>query len=698
VAAKHINDIIASRRALLGGMAGLPLLNLAACATAPATTAAGSATLPPGTAPSFASVAATTADTISVPAGYRWRTLIAWGDALFDSAAPGFDPATVTRAEHEQRFGQNNDMLALFPGQFAFPWPTDQGALLLCANHEYFEPALLFPQLASLRAFAPAHWHAAYAALGISVVQIEQANGDWRVHRDAAPGQGLNRRITPFTPVVFAGPAAQHRWIAAAGAAFNAAEPGNPYEPAPTGAIRCGTLANCAGGRTPWGTYLSSEENFDGYFTLSAADAPALVEAQADHAWIYDAGRFGYPLYAPGVNRGLASPPQFDVSHNPYGPSLYGWVVEVDPYDPHWAPRKRTALGRKKGECATCAVAKDGRVAVYMGDDQIDHFVFKFVSDGRFNENDRHANRDLLDHGKLYAARFNEDGSGDWLELSLTALNRAVAEAPYHEPFADAGDVAMRAREAAVLLGATPMDRPEDVEAPVDAHWRGFGVALVVCTYNRNEEFHRPGNPRRGEAEVDHTQQQSNVGGHILRIDEANADHAATRFRWDVFALCGDPDADPAFQLPNGAPADVSVTFAGAATISGDRFTCPDNICFDSAMNVWIATDGSPAVFTDCNDSVVVTPVTSSGPRPVRRFLVGPVGSEICGPTLALDERAFLCAIQHPGEADSAGNPIYQLRWQRGQRPPSNFPDGGASWPRSAVVVVTREDGGRVGT
>lgn len=221
-----------------------------------------------------------------------------------------------------------------------------------------------------------------------------------------------------------------------------------------------------------------------------------------------------------------------------------------------------------------------------MGDDQIDHFVFKFVTEGRFDPAARLANRDLLDRGTLYAARFDEDGTGEWVELSVAACNRAVEEAPYHQVFADAGDVVMRAREAAVLLGATPMDRPEDVEAPVDAQWRGHGFALIVCTNNRNESFAHPGNPRRGDAQADASVQQSNVAGHILRIDEDNADHAATRFTWDVFALCGDPEPAADFTLPGGIAANVSVDLNGAPTFSGARFTCPDNICFDSAMNV----------------------------------------------------------------------------------------------------------------
>jgi uncharacterized protein len=688
--ARHINDLIVSRRALLGGMAGLPLLNLSACATS---TAAGVAAIPAAEPPTFASVAATNADTVTLPPGYRWRTLIAWGDALFDSVSAEFDPDALTRAEQEQRFGQNNDMLALFPARHSFSPARDQDRMILCANLEYFDPSLMFPGVRQLADLTPAQIEAALAATGVSVIALQREGHDWRIVKDAAPGAGLNRRITPFTPVVFSGPAANHPWIRAAGAVFNAHEGGRPYEPNPEGAIRCGTNSNCAGGQTPWGTYLSVEENFNYLFTASDREAPTLREAARDNAFVLDCSAFGLPTASP---LGRLAPPQYDMARNPHGPALYGWTLEVDPYDPSWAPRKRTALGRRKGECANTALTRDGRVVVYSGDDQINEFVYKFVTRGRFNSADRLANRDLLDHGQLHVARFEEDGSGRWLPLTLRTVNAAAREAGYAALFRDEGDLALRAREAARLLGATPMDRPEDVEALLDASWTGLGPVLIVCTNNYEQGFARPGNPRRESPEPGRAQR--NAAGHIIRIDEADGDCGATRFSWDVFALAGDPSAD-SLTAPSrtGAPAHVSTSVGGAPTISGDRFACPDNICVDSRYNVWIATDGSDAVFDDCNDAILVAPAAAEGPRPVKRFLVGPVGAEICGPTMAPDERAFFASIQHPGESNVAGTDIFDLRWRRGEPPPSHFPDGGDSWPRSAVIVVTREDGGRIG-
>lgn len=679
--ARHIGDLIASRRALLGGLAGLPLLSLSGCATpAPAPSSQG-----------FGAVAPTNADTVSLPPGYRWRKLIAWGDALFDSVDARFDPDALTRAEQEQRFGQHNDMLALFAAEYAFPPPRDQDRMILCANNEYFSPDLMFPRVRNPAAFTAEEIEAMYASVGVSVVEIERGADDWAALRNLAPGQGRNRRITPFTPVRFTGPAARHPWILAAAAAVNAAEPDRSGGAAPGDAVRCGTAANCAGGLTPWGTYLTAEENFDGFFAGSERD-PAARAARQDAAYALDASSFGYP----GLPAAAPVPRQFQLGQNPHGPALYGWVTEIDPYDAASTPKKRTALGRKKAECATTAIARDGRVAVYMGDDQRDEHVYKFVTRGRFDAADRAANMDLLDEGQLYCAQFLENGEGRWLAITLEAANAAAAAEESPIRFRDDGDLMMRVRDAARLLGATPMDRPEDIEAVCDANWRGLGPVLIACTNNSERGFAHPGNPRR-ESERPNSA-QNNLAGHILRIDEAGGDVAAERFSWDVFAMGGDPGADglTAPVRGGGAPAHVSTQFAGAPTVSGDRFACPDNLFIDSTHRVWIATDGSDSVFADCNDCVMVTNAAGAGPRPMKRFLVGPVGCEICGPIMAPDERAFFCAIQHPGANTVAGVDFSTLRWS-GERPPSNFPDGGNSWPRSSVVVAVRNDGGRIG-
>jgi hypothetical protein len=642
----------------------------------------------------FQSVAATNADTVTLPPGYAWRPVIAWGDALFDTVSADFNPDALTRAEQEQRFGQNNDMLALFAASYAFPPPRDQDRMILCANNEYASIDLMFPALASPQNISAEQVEASYASVGVSIVELERGGEGWRAVRNPAPGQGRNRRITPFTPVQFTGPGASHPWIAAASAVFNAAEHDHSNGAAPAGSVRCGTLANCAGGLTPWGTYLTSEENFDFAF-VGSDSADAVRAARNEPAYALDIDSFGYPRNA-GFNSRLA-PRQFQIAENPLGPSLYGWIVEIDPYDPTSTPKKRTALGRKKNECATTALARDGRVVVYMGDDQRNEHVYKFVTRRRFDPNSRAANMDLLDEGQLYCAQFLENGRGRWLSITVHAANSAAQAAGSPIRFRDQADALMRAREAARLLGATPMDRPEDIEALRDENWRGLGPVLIACTNNSERGFERPGNPRR-ESEQPQAA-QSNLAGHILRIDEARQDAAATRFTWDVFAVAGDPDATALTAMPRGggAPAHISTRFHGEQTFTGDRFACPDNLFIDSAHRVWIATDGSDGVFGDCNDGVLAAPVNNDGVTPVKRFLVGPVGAELCGPLMAPDERTFFCAIQHPGANDVTGADYATARWTNGARPPSSFPSGGDTWPRSAVIAVTRTDGGRIG-
>lgn len=675
----HIQDLInarLSRRGLVVSLASLPLLSLASACAAHKSPPRGTANVPV----SFSPVARTNADTVTVPAGYQVRTVIAWGDPLFEGMAPA-DLAGLTRAEQEKRFGQNNDMLALFALPFAFPASHRGDDLLLCANHEYADATMMFPQLTKPDAISAAQNQALYASMGISVLALARDGAGWRMVRDAHPGAGKNRRITPFTPVVFAGPAARHEWVLAAGAAFRAAEP-----EANEGLIPCGTMANCAGGQTPWGTFLSAEENFNFYFHASG-DAPEA--ARKDPALSADAKSFGYPLQRPQPRP--TAPAQYDLASNPHGPALYGWTVEIDPYDPDWAPRKRTALGRRKAECANTALTRDGHLAVYSGDDQADEFVYKFVSSKKFDPKNRLANRDLLDEGQLYVARFGPEGEGEWLALTLASANAAAAMARYPAPFRDDGDLLVRAREAARLMGATPMDRPEDVEAILDGDWVGQGPVLINCTNNRVRAQASPASPRRADP-ADPGKTQANLTGHVLRLDEAGGDCGAKRFTWDVFLLAGDPDT-PTITIRDGKLGAVSAM----GSFSGDRFAAPDNLCFDRSGNVWIATDNSDAVFADCNDSVLVTSVQATGPRSVKRFLVGPVGAEICGPTFAPDERAFFVAIQHPGEGDVGGREFRDARWV-GAAPFSHFPDGGDAWPRSAVMCITKADGGRIGS
>jgi hypothetical protein len=665
--AQHFSDICAQALSRRGFLTAGAALGVAAAGEAKA---GGPAT--PARAARFASVPENVADTVSVPLGYEWRVVFAWGDPLFDTVEPAQvgpgAPFPPTRAQQEQRVGMNNDMFVLFDRQWAYPWKTAQAReMIACVNNEYVSPTTFIPPRDGAWSATPGEVEAMYAGVGVTICRLGLKDGDWTLLRDAEPG-GINRRITPFTEVIFDGPAARHPWVTSASEAVNRLEGARSGAPQ-QGGVLCGTQSNCAGGYTPWGTYLTAEENIDGFYFTTDAEAPALKAAKTAANWQEDQKSYRYANSWP-----LGGPQQFDLSANPTGPALYGWIVEIDPYDPSWTPRKRTALGRKKNECATTVLTRDGRVAVYMGDDQFDEHVYKFVSKGRFNPVDRRANRDLLSEGDLYAARFEADGTGRWLKLDLAAVNAAAAGAGLAS-FADDGELMIRARQAARALGATPMDRPEDVEAPKDASFRGQGEVIVVLTKSPSPAAH-PANPRQGGP---------NRTGQIVRILEAAGDHAATTFNWSFFALGGDPASAQARSADGRSQASSWVD--GRATTTGDRFACPDNACFDGRGYAWFTTDGNEDVFSS-HDGVFVMPMTGEGPRPVKRFLTAPVGAEVCGPWFSADSRTFFCGIQHPGQSGPEGPYL-----GREALPPSSFPHGPGNWPRPAVIQVRRKDG-----
>jgi uncharacterized protein len=670
-----------SRRGFIAATAALPALTLL-----PSEAAA----VPAG----FVAVPENTFDTVTVPPGYKWDRLISWGDPLFEGVEPAKPgrgaPFQYTRAEQENRFGTHNDMIALFPATWSYPWPeTTPHRAIMCVNHEAVSPFLTFPSAPGVAWSAtPEALEAMYASMGVSVVELahDKVSGAWSVVKGAAPGQGKNRRVTPFTEVIFDGPAAGHPWVQAACAQVAATEHVRSGAPKIAGAVKVGTFQNCAGGYTPWGTYLTAEENINNCFFTKGATSPALTTAQADPGFAFDQASYGYNNGWP-----MGGPAQFDLTLSPHGPSLYGWIVEIDPYDPTWAPRKRTAMGRKKNECATTVIAKNSKIVSYMGDDSNNEFVYKFVTSRRFNPRNRESNRDLLSAGKLYAARFEDDGTGSWLELNLAAANAATKPAGA-TAFTDQGDVMVRAREAALRLGATKMDRPEDVQSPTDGSFRGQGSIFVMCTGNQSSAG-RPGNaanPRREKANGDGLER--NYQGHMVRIDETRKDHCSLTFKWDIFAVAGDPSAEKAVVTNSGGERiNVSSWHKGVPTTSGDRFAMPDNICFDKRGFAWVATDGNPDTFP-CNDGVYVMPTTGTGPRPVKRFLTVPVGAECCGPFVTDDQKNFFCGVQHVGAESREGVP-----YRSGDVGPfSTFPDGG--WPRDSVIVVRRIDGGVVGT
>lgn len=583
-------------------------------------------------------------ETHHVAEGYDAQVLIRWGDPVLPGA-PAFDPLRQSAENQARQFGYNND----FVGYLPLPQGSRNATHgLLCVNHEYTDEELMFPGLGrpqerkeiNFAGMTEALVNIEMAAHGMSVVEIRREDGRWRTVADSR----YNRRITGSgTPCRLTGPAAGHPRLRTAAD--------------PQGTTVIGTLNNCAGGVTPWGTVLSGEENIDGYFWGT------LDENHPERA---NYKRMGIPgaWYAWGKFHD-----RFDIAKEPREANRFGWMVEIDPYDPDAPPKKRTALGRFKHEGANVILAADGRAVVYCGDDQRFDYVYRFVSRDRFNPDDRAANLDLLDHGVLSVARYHPDGSGEWLPLihgqgPLTASNG----------FADQGDVVIACRLAADLLGATRMDRPEDVEPNPRT-----GKVYVMLTNNakRTADAVDAANPR-----------PENHWGHVVEMTPDNGDHTAQRFRWDILLKAGNP-----------ALAAVGAEFHAATSADG-WFACPDNCAFDNAGNLWIATDQGENWKKASGAADGIWAVETEGPLRgySKAFFRVPVGAEMCGPFFTPDDETLFVAVQHPSADGTDQYPPFG-RASSFEDPATRWPDfDPAMPPRPSIVAITRKGGGRIGT
>jgi uncharacterized protein len=469
-------------------------------------------------------------DALLLAPGYRHDVVARWGDALFKGAAAmdarglsaGATQLPGAAAAQQRQFGTNCDGLAYFPMA-----GTSSRRGLLCVNHEYvrFELSFIGQPLSTTERIAQRQrWITQYpqavpfmqAAHGVSVVHVERRSRGWQI----GVGGPLTRRITANTPCDIAGPARGAPLLRTAAD--------------PDGVRVLGTFANCAGGKTPWGTYLTAEENIDDYFGF----ARSWGQDTEDFALLAAHARF--PLAENSAYGWEHADRRFDVRAEPREALRFGWIVEIDPQNPAAPPKKRTALGRFSHEAATTRIAKDGRIAAYMGDDDKFEYVYKFVTRDRFDAANRAANLDLLDTGTLFVARFDADGRGEWLSLVWDAKGPLNAAAG----FASQADVVIKARAAADALGATPMDRPEDVEAsPIT------GRVYITCTRNADRSGERQRDfytNREIELGIDAANPRSqNDYGHIIELIEDGDDAAANRFRWQVFLLAGDPRAAP---------------------------------------------------------------------------------------------------------------------------------------------------------
>jgi uncharacterized protein len=573
----------------------------------------------------FVPLTHSTEDKLLIPDGYQYNVIIRWGDPVF-ADTPAFDPRAQQPAIQARQFGYNADFIGFLPLP-AGSMNSERG--LLVVNHEYTNPELMFADWdgkdeSKTRTMVDIE----LAAHGLSVLEVQRdAKGAWNYVQNSS----FNRRLTAETPLMLSGPVA-----------------GNPRlktSSDPSGIRVQGTLNNCAAGVTPWGTVLTAEENFQQYFGGSV-EAITDQTVQALHKRYGVQDEYGWARHYD----------RFDVTKEPHEPFRFGWVVEIDPYDPSSIPVKRTALGRFRHEAATTGINKDGRAVVYTGDDGRFEYLYKFVSTGRYDSGNRTSNIGLLDAGTLYVAKFRDDGTGEWMPLvfgqgPLTAANGFESQA----------DVLIATRRAADLLKATKMDRPEDVEAHPKT-----GKVYVVMTNNT----------RRTPEQVDKANPRAdNKHGHIIELVEDGGEHSATTFRWDLLIACGDPNN----------PSDNAL-YQGHKDISW--MSCPDNIAFDDTGRLWVATDGQPATIKH-NDAVYVVEVEGPQRGMAKMFMSGLPGGEVCGPAFTPDNRTFFLAIQHPGEGKGAtfANPL------------SRFPDYQPNVPpRPSVIAIYRADSGKVGS
>jgi secreted PhoX family phosphatase len=589
----------------------------------------------------FTGIAPTTADAVTVPPGYTAKVLIAWGDPVSDGPAFRQD-ASNSAYEQEWQWGMHNDGLVYFPIR-----GSARG--LIVQNHEYTDDGLLFPD-------GTANWDAektrkSLAAHGVGIIEVtKQRGGRWRVVRPSP----YARRITGETPIEIRGPARGDARLRTSAD--------------PSGTVVLGTLNNCAMGFTPWGTYLACEENFNGYFRK----APGVAQTELERRYGISSGGFGYLWHLTEarfrVDAGVL-PGQPDAPYEPNEPNRFGWVVEIDPYDPGSTPVKRTALGRMKHEGAWVQEARDGRVVVYMGDDEQFEYIYRYVSRMPWRRA-RAQGINPLDDGTLYVAKFNDDGTGVW--LPLTPRNSSLAGWSLN-------DILINTRGAADAAGGTPMDRPEWIDTFPD------DLAGIVTLTNNSARGVIGTNPRTLQPNpgVDAANPRvRSAYGHIVKWTYRR-DFTEPVFRWEIFALAGDPD--PASPVPDDG-----------STIVGDKYGSPDGLYVAPSGRLWIQTDVSASTINvnaytgfGNNQMLCADPVT----RETRRFLVGPAGCEVTGVFVTPDESTMFVGIQHPGEAPSGNldpaNPKQYSSWPDG-------PQGGR--PRSALVVITKDDGGPIGS
>ncbi len=554
------------------------------------------------------------------------KVLIRWGDPLFKNS-PEFDPANQTGEAQKLQFGYNNDYIGYLGLE---PKSGQDARALLCINHEYPIPGLMFPNYpkSGYQNVTAEQVAITQASVGNTIVEVGLENGEWQVNTNSS----YNRRIQCLdTEIEVTGPAAGH--------------PRMRTSLDRSGRNVIGTMNNCAGGMTPWGTYLSCEENFNYHFS---------GELDEKHLEAKNHQRYNVPsaYFAWGEHDH-----RFDIAKEPNEANRFGWVVEIDPLNPKSKPKKRTALGRFKHEGGETIVAPDGRLVVYMGDDQQFEYLYKFVSRDKVDLENPRANKDVLDHGTLYVAKFYDEGYLEWLPL-------VHENGPLQTQFDSQAEVLIEVRRAADLLGATPMDRPEDV-VPNDVN----GKVYVMLTNNSKRTAANNANPRT-----------ENYFGHIIELTELDNDFASTKGYWDILVKCGNPAiaSHAADWNPN--------------TSENGWFASPDNAVVDPSGRLWVSSDqGGKAFMSGTSDGLWALETEGDLRGTGKMFFRAPKGAELCGPIFSDDGESLFVAVQHPGDDGKPG----AVRVETAATQWPDFSDGMP--PRPSIMAIRKQGGGAVG-
>tara|TARA_Y100001968_G_C19441184_1_gene762599 strand:+ start:1717 stop:3534 length:1818 start_codon:yes stop_codon:yes gene_type:complete len=558
----------------------------------------------------FESVEANSLDTVTVPKGFSWHVIASWGDPLWSTISEFDEKTRGTGESQEGSIGDNNDGMYLF---------EKNGRSVLAVNNEYCNKNIIFGNRDSKGPETEDDIRKEIASVGVSIFEIEKINGKWYIKKDSI----YNRKITPNTPIKTTGPAAGNHQLCT--------------QEDMEGTLIKGTFSNCGNGITPWGTYLTCEENFNSYFYI--------VNKNNNFSISKKEKRYGLNKSYTG-SRWWKKNERFNLSNNPNEANRYGYIVEIDPLNPNSEIKKHTAMGRFNHENCEIVVAKDGQVVAYMGDDEAGEHLYKFVSRSKYLSRED-MNKNILEDGELFVATFNEDGSGEWINLKESGMNDA--------------DICIFSRLAATKVGATQMDRPE---------WVAVNPKKVeaYCALTNNISRGLAGKKQPLNAA---NPRKKNKYGQIIRWIPRDKDHASTKFDWDIFVMAGNP------LMKRGL-------YKGSSNLNKtNMFNSPDGLAFDSNGSLWIQTDGNytnSGDFAGMGNNQMLIANTKTGE--IKRFLVGPKECEITGITWSKDKKTVFVGIQHPGES----NPDK-----------CHFPFGKNSVPRSSIIAINRNDDSIIG-